>query len=90
MNFRLQNDYKESGWNKVSSGTLLTRGRDRPGGWKNAGEGTAPFEFTVDPQAGVMAQQDMLDNRQSQPGAARVAGTGCVHPVKALRQVREV
>src|SRR5579872_3832288 len=59
-------------------------------GGKVAGEKTALAQLAVDEQLRPVALQDMFDDGEAETGAAAVAATGPVHPVKPFGEARQV
>src|SRR5690606_38749187 len=71
---------------RVGSRRCSRRGLARldPLGAEVAGKGAAAADLAFDPEPGVVQVEDVLDDRQAQPGAARFARAAGGHPVEAL------
>ena len=48
------------------------------------------IEFAFGPDRAAVGQDDVFCDRQPQTGAAGFAGTGFIHPIKALKQALKV
>ena len=46
--------------------------------------------FALDPQAGLVSQERVLDNREPETRSARLARSAAVHAVEALGEPRDV
>src|SRR4051794_10757748 len=64
--------------------------RAHPQGGKDEPEGRALARLAVDVELTAMALHDVLDDRQSQPGAARLARAAAVDAIEALGEPRQV
>src|SRR5574337_1762984 len=62
----------------------------QPGSRKTRAEAAALAQIAGDTQFGLMARQDVLDDRQPQSGAAGLARAPAIHAVEALGQARNV
>ena len=57
------------------------------GGLKDDGDGRADIDLALQPDAGVVDAGNVLDDGQTQTGAAGGLAAALVHPVEALKAV---